>query len=95
MLVVASCDVGGCTPGGMGKSRLYARAGITKTAAEKTFKALLKGIEGAVVKGDKVLFTGFGSFEKVVRSARAGRNIQTGEAVTYPASNVRLTKAVI
>lgn len=30
--------------------------GVSKAVAEKTIKALLKGIESSVVKGDKVTF---------------------------------------
>ena len=31
-------------------------------------------------------FKGFGTFERVERAARAGRNLQTGESVQYPAT---------
>ena len=67
-------------------SGLYASAGVSKAAAERTFKALLNGITSNVTKGNKVTFQGFGTFERVERAARAGRNIQTGETVQYPAS---------
>ncbi|KNB51112.1 HU family DNA-binding protein [Streptomyces caatingaensis] len=43
--------------------------------------AVLDAIVRAVVAGDRVSVTGFGSFEKVERPARYARNPQTGERV--------------
>ena len=41
-----------------------------------------------LVKGDKVLFAGFGSFEVTERAAREGRNPQTGDTVIIPSCKV-------
>lgn len=68
-------------------------AGVSKAQAERALKALLNGIQSSVVKGEKVTFAGFGTFEQVTRAARAGRNIQTGETVQYPASKAPKFKA--
>lgn len=43
--------------------------------------AVLDAIVRAVVAGERVTVTGFGSFESIDRPARAARNPQTGERV--------------
>src|ERR1041384_4552695 len=52
-----------------------------KKAATAALDAVLKEIQNAVTKGDRVAITGFGVFEKRVRAARTARNPRTGEAV--------------
>ena len=42
-------------------------------------------VEGELVAGNKVNFTGFGQFSPVVRAAREGRNPGTGEPIHIPA----------
>lgn len=49
--------------------------------AAKAVECVLDAIIRAVVQGERVSVTGFGSFEKVVRPARYARNPQTGERV--------------
>ncbi|MFD4645781.1 HU family DNA-binding protein [Streptomyces sp. NBC_01474] len=50
--------------------------------------AVLDAIVRAVVSGDRVSVTGFGSFEKVDRPARYARNPQTGERVRVKKTSV-------
>ncbi|MCP9962304.1 HU family DNA-binding protein [Streptomyces somaliensis] len=50
--------------------------------------AVLDAIVRAVVAGDRVSVTGFGSFEKVERPARYARNPQTGERVRVKKTSV-------
>ncbi|GAA1371294.1 HU family DNA-binding protein [Streptomyces beijiangensis] len=50
--------------------------------------AVLDAIVRAVVNGDRVSVTGFGSFEKVDRPARYARNPQTGERVRVKKTSV-------
>ena len=50
--------------------------------------AVLDAIVRAVVGGDRVSVTGFGSFEKVERPARYARNPQTGERVRVKKTSV-------
>ncbi|MEU1085743.1 HU family DNA-binding protein [Streptomyces sp. NPDC005892] len=50
--------------------------------------AVLDAIVRAVVAGDRVSVTGFGSFEKVDRPARYARNPQTGERVRVRKTSV-------
>ncbi|MDJ0460865.1 HU family DNA-binding protein [Streptomyces sp. H27-C3] len=50
--------------------------------------AVLDAVVRAVVAGDRVSVTGFGSFEKVDRPARYARNPQTGERVRVKKTSV-------
>jgi DNA-binding protein HU-beta len=63
-------------------------AGISKAAANDALNAFTDGITKALKKKDgKVTLVGFGTFQKVRRKARKGRNPQTGEAIKIKASN--------
>lgn len=61
-------------------------AELSKKDAENAVKAVLQNIEETLSKGDKVQLIGFGNFEVRERSARKGRNPQTGEEMEIPAS---------
>lgn len=61
---------------------------ISRRAAGEAVDAVLGGITGAVIDGDKVSLTGFGTFEQVDRPARTARNPRTGEAVKVAAATV-------
>ena len=50
-------------------------AGIAKKDTEKVLNAVLDAIVDAMVTGDKVQLSGFGTFESKQREARVGRNI--------------------
>ncbi|MGI5136707.1 HU family DNA-binding protein [Streptomyces sp. CA-106110] len=56
--------------------------------AAEAVDAVLDAIVRAVVGGDRVSVTGFGSFEKVERPARYARNPQTGERVRVRKTSV-------
>ena len=62
-------------------------AGLTKTDAEAALSAMTNGIKTALTDGNKVTLVGFGSFAVNNRSARKGRNPQTGVEIDIPASN--------
>lgn len=64
-----------------------AKTNMTQTAVEKVITAALDTIMDTVAAGDKVTFTGFGSFEKRDRAARQGRNPQTGAVIEIPATS--------
>jgi len=74
-------------------SKIAADADISKAAAEKTVKAFVDGITGALKKGDKVSLVGFGTFDISNRAARKGRNPQTGQEIEIKASRVPRFKA--
>jgi DNA-binding protein HU-beta len=61
-------------------------AELSKKDAENAVKAVLQNIEDTLSKGDKVQLIGFGNFEVRERSARKGRNPQTGEEMEIPAT---------
>jgi len=63
-------------------------AGITKTAATVAVNSFLGNITKELKKKDgKVTLIGFGTFSKIKRKARNGRNPQTGETIKIKASN--------
>lgn len=69
-------------------------AGITKTEAAKALSSFTTGITKALKKKDgKITLVGFGTFSKVRRKARTGRNPQTGDAIKIKASNAVKFKA--
>lgn len=65
-----------------------AAAEISKKDATAAVDAVLSTVKTAVAAGDKVSISGFGIFEKSERSARTGRNPQTGAAVQIAATSV-------
>jgi DNA-binding protein HU-beta len=73
--------------------KLAEKAGLTKADAEKAVNAFLETVTETLKSGDKVAFTGFGSFEVTERAAREGRNPQTGEAMQIKATKAPKFKA--
>jgi len=64
-------------------------AGISKVAAAAALNSFTEGVTKALKKKDgKVTLVGFGTFSKVRRKARKGRNPQTGETIKIKATNV-------
>ncbi|MFC6707770.1 HU family DNA-binding protein [Flexivirga alba] len=53
----------------------------SKKAASDALEAVVDSIIREVAKGNKVGITGFGTFEKISRAARTGRNPRTGTTV--------------
>jgi len=80
----------------MKKSELVARvaekSGITFRESNRVVNAVLDTIKESLAEGDKVRITGFGTFEVRKRSARKGRNPQTGEILNIPAARVPVFK---
>lgn len=68
-------------------------AGLTKKDAEKAVNSVLGAITAALKDGDKVSLVGFGTFEVRERPERKGRNPQTKEEITIPASRLPAFKA--
>ncbi|MFK4301149.1 DNA-binding protein HU-beta [Paenibacillus sp. RC254] len=61
---------------------------LSKKDVTKAVDAVFEAISGALQNGDKVQLVGFGNFEVRERSARKGRNPQTGEEIEIPASKI-------
>lgn len=66
---------------------------ISKAEAGKVLDIFMKTITDALKSGDQVVLPGFGSFSTGLRSARTGRNPQTGQAIEIKASRVAKFKA--
>lgn len=68
--------------------------GITKTDAGKAIQSVLEGLTKGLKKRDsKVTLVGFGTFKKVYRKTRWGRNPQTGEKIKIKGRNAITFKA--
>jgi DNA-binding protein HU-beta len=64
-------------------------ASVSKVAAAAALNSFMEGVTKALKKKDgKVTLVGFGTFSKVRRKARKGRNPQTGAPIKIKASNV-------
>ena len=74
----------------MNKAELVDAIAAESGAAKNTVAEVLKAFEDVVVKnvsnGEKIVLSGFLSFERVQRKARTARNPQTGEAIQVAAS---------
>ncbi len=81
----------------MNKTELIAitaeNAGMTKKDTERMLNAAIDAITAALVQGEKVQLSGFGTFEVKRREARIGRNPHTKEPVEIPATRVPGFKA--
>jgi DNA-binding protein HU-beta len=72
---------------------IASKSGLSKKNSEVALNALVESVEGALENGDKVVLVGFGTFEVKKRAARKGRNPQTREEITIPASSAPVFKA--
>ena len=61
---------------------------VSQKVAGDVLAAVLDTVEKTVSKGRKVTLVGFGTFEPRKRSARTGRNPQTGAAIKIAAKTV-------
>jgi DNA-binding protein HU-beta len=68
-------------------------SGLTKADAGRVLETFTSTIIDALRSGDDVVIPGFGSFSRTNRSARTGRNPQTGKVIQIKASRVAKFKA--
>jgi DNA-binding protein HU-beta len=68
-------------------------ADLSKAAATRAVDAVVDTITETLRKGDSCTLVGFGTFEVRERSARTGRNPQTGETIQIKASKAPAFKA--
>lgn len=68
-------------------------SGLTKAAASKVLEVFTSTVTRALQSGDQVVLPGFGSFSTSMRSARTGRNPQTGQTINIKAARVAKFKA--
>ncbi|MBO2446009.1 HU family DNA-binding protein [Actinomadura barringtoniae] len=65
-----------------------ARAGSDQAAARRHVDAVFDAIMESVASGERVLVTGFGTFDRFARPARQGRNPRTGSPIEVAAADV-------
>lgn len=74
-------------------SKMAEDAGISKKAAEDALSSFVSAVKGALASGESISLIGFGTFNVSARSARTGRNPQTGAEIQIPARKVPTFKA--
>ncbi|KTD48606.1 HupB DNA binding protein HU-beta [Legionella rubrilucens] len=68
-------------------------AGVTKADTSRVIDTFIATVTDALRNGHDVVLPGFGSFTVGNRSARTGRNPQTGKTIQIPASRVARFKS--
>jgi len=63
-------------------------ADISKASASRALDAVIGSVTNALQGGDQVSLVGFGTFHVKERSARTGRNPQTGQPIEIKAAKV-------
>lgn len=69
------------------------KANLSKKVTEETIDVLFDSIQEVLSKGEKVVISGFGTFEVRNRVARTGRNPRTGEDISIPGQKSPAFKA--
>ena len=81
----------------MNKTELIARiaevANLTKKDSETALNATLAAVQESLVAGEKVVLTGFGTFEVRNRKARKGHDPRTNRPIDIPAQKTPAFKA--
>jgi len=67
---------------------IYERVGFSKKESAELVETIFEVIKEALVRGEKVKFSGFGNFIVREKNARKGRNPQTGEEIQLAARRV-------
>ena len=72
----------------MNKKELIAamqEEGLTKSEAMRAIEGFIAAVTKAVLRGERVVLFGFGTFSRMNYRPRIGRNLSTGEKVIVPA----------
>lgn len=64
------------------------KTGMSRKDTERVVNAAIDTITAALVKGERVQFSGFGIFENKLRKARIGRDPHTKEPMNIPETHV-------
>jgi len=72
---------------------IASKSGLNKKNSETALNAFISSVEDTLKAGEKVTLVGFGTFEVRERAARKGRNPQTKQEITIPASKAPVFKA--
>ncbi|KIX14970.1 HU family DNA-binding protein [Dethiosulfatarculus sandiegensis] len=74
---------------------------LSKAICSHIIECILSSITAALMRGESIKITGFGTLKVTGRAARRGRNPQTGEKINIPARKTvrfkpaKLLKAVV
>lgn len=68
--------------------RLAKHTALSKNRSEEIINATLEIISKAVSQGQEVKLVGFGTFSRLKKKERVGRNPKTGQTVSIPATVV-------
>lgn len=74
-------------------AKMAESSGITKKQATEALESFMGTVTRNLQNGEKVSFSGFGTFSVSDRKARIGRNPQTGAQIDIPATKVPVFKA--
>ena len=74
-------------------NRIAEDASLSRSQATEALNSFIKATSDTLKKGDKLTLVGFGTFSVSNRSARKGRNPQTGKEINIPARSVVKFKA--
>lgn len=81
----------------MNKTELIAivadKANLSKKVTEETIDAFIEAVSETLADGEKVVISGFGTFEVRERVARTGRNPRTGLDISIPGQKSPAFKA--
>ncbi|MGH2765106.1 MAG: HU family DNA-binding protein, partial [Actinomycetota bacterium] len=69
-------------------SEIVKRTDLAPADVAAVVDSVLDVVRERVARGERVVLSGFGSFERVRRNPRTGRNPHTREAVSIPARTV-------
>lgn len=64
------------------------KANLTKRASRDAVDSVFNLIRDSLVRSEKVVITGFGTFLVRSRAARRGRNPQTGDTIQIPSKKL-------
>ena len=68
--------------------KIAIEASLTRAQAARALEAFLQGIQSSLVRGDRVIISGFGTFGISHRKARQVRNPKSGRAMQVAAKRV-------
>lgn len=68
--------------------KVYQKIGFSKKEASELVEMVFGQLKDTLCRGEKVKISGFGNFLVRDKSARVGRNPQTGEQITISARRV-------
>jgi len=73
--------------------KIYEKVGYSKKDVANVVEEIFASIKGTLEQGEKVKISGFGNFNVRQKTARRGRNPQTGADITIEERKVMTFKA--